>query len=258
MKVERGFAFSTLAFGALGFVQASAGSRIKHVVVLFEENRSFDHLLGWSKNLLGVDGLTGLESNPVDLGDKTRGNVSVSSGATYVNTIDPNHGYDCFTSNLDDCFHTTHGTCPPQRFPAYDFKVFGGESEDVARMNGFFGYELKHHSFNDSKFVMEGFAPAKLPITVGLAKEFAVFDKFYAAFPGPSWPNRKSCNHRLQSQEMLRLRVLSNCMRSCPCSVTPARIRHVLYVGDERGVHRDRPLLRMRRHSKAVSAKDNI
>ena len=145
-------------------LHVARAERIKHVVVLFEENRSFDHLFGWSREVLGVDGLTGTESNPIDVGDATRGNVTVSSGATYVNTIDPNHG-----------------------FPQYKLKIFGGGSEDVARMNGFFDYEYEHahHALNDSKFVMQGFAPEKLPISVGLAHEFAVFDKLYSAFPGP-------------------------------------------------------------------------
>ena len=42
--------------------------RIKHVVVLYEENRAFDHLLGHQK-ALKVDGLKGDESNPVDRQD---------------------------------------------------------------------------------------------------------------------------------------------------------------------------------------------
>ena len=151
---------------ALAPVPAHLPARVRQVVVLFEENRSFDHLFGWAKDVLGVDGLTGKETNPVDLDDSSKGTVAVSPGATYINTIDPNHG-----------------------FPAYKVKVFGGGSEDVARMDGFFDYEHRHHGFNDSKFVMQGFEPAKLPITVGLAQEFAVFDKLYAAFPGPSWPN---------------------------------------------------------------------
>ena len=37
---------------------------IKHVVVLMEENRSFDHLFGFS-SIKGLNKLTGSESNPV-------------------------------------------------------------------------------------------------------------------------------------------------------------------------------------------------
>jgi len=40
--------------------------KIKHIVVLMEENRSFDHLFGWATKLLKVNGLTGKESNLVN------------------------------------------------------------------------------------------------------------------------------------------------------------------------------------------------
>ena len=36
---------------------------------------------------------------------------------------------------------------------------------------------------------MEGFDPDAIPVTSRLAEEFAVFDRWFAAFPGPSWPN---------------------------------------------------------------------
>ena len=37
--------------------------------------------------------------------------------------------------------------------------------------------------------VLSAFAPEQLPIMMTLAKEFAVFNRFYAAVPGPSQPN---------------------------------------------------------------------
>ena len=57
--------------------------RIKHVVVLYQENRAVDHLLGWDKRL-GIDGLTGKETNPIDPADPSKGSVKVYDGAPYV------------------------------------------------------------------------------------------------------------------------------------------------------------------------------
>ena len=37
--------------------------------------------------------------------------------------------------------------------------------------------------------VMQGFSDGALPISTALASEFAVFDRWYTSFPGPSWPN---------------------------------------------------------------------
>ena len=68
----------------------AAHPRIKHVVVLYEENRAFDHFLGWQTSL-NADGLKGDESNPVDPNDASRGRVTVYPGAPYVAKEQPHH-----------------------------------------------------------------------------------------------------------------------------------------------------------------------
>src|SRR5439155_16738649 len=72
---------------------------IEHVFVLMHENRSFDHMLGWS-GLRGidpvsgeqtaVDGLDGSEWNELPDG----GRVAVAAGAEYALRIDPGHGFE--------------------------------------------------------------------------------------------------------------------------------------------------------------------
>ena len=66
----------------------ACGHTIKHVVVLMEENRSFDHLLGYRP---GVDGLKGTESNWIDPKDHAKGKLTVSDKAKNVNICSPNH-----------------------------------------------------------------------------------------------------------------------------------------------------------------------
>ena len=65
----------------------SGGQKIKHVVVLMEENRPFDHIFGW----LGekVDGLSGKEFNLVDPHDETSAKVFVDDKCPYINECDP-------------------------------------------------------------------------------------------------------------------------------------------------------------------------
>ena len=67
----------------MALLSHACAHRIKHVVVLYEENRAFDHLLGHQKSLK-VDGLKGDESNPVDRRDPSKGSVAVFDGAPYV------------------------------------------------------------------------------------------------------------------------------------------------------------------------------
>ena len=60
----------------LAVLATPQSARIKHVVVLFEENRAFDHFLGHHTSL-HVDGLKGDESNPIFLSDPSKGNIIV-------------------------------------------------------------------------------------------------------------------------------------------------------------------------------------
>lgn len=52
-------------------------SKVKHIVVLMMENRSFDHLLGWLKqdHDSRIDGLDGNEQIPRDVYDSSKGYV---------------------------------------------------------------------------------------------------------------------------------------------------------------------------------------
>lgn len=196
----------------------ASGSPIKHVVVLYEENRAFDHIFGHNKKLkaAGADCLTGNESNPRSLTDPSKGRVKVLEGAPYVATIDPNHGKPNRPAAVPPAAPVSP-SCPlrclsgltaplplaPAGMPQYTLKIFGNSTftnkleapqymnNAVATMEGFFAYEDGAHKENetDADFVMRGFAPEQLPVTTMLAEEFAVFDSWFAAFPGPSWPN---------------------------------------------------------------------
>ena len=131
-----------------------------------EENRSFDHLFGWAAKLLGVNGLTGRESNLVNLTDPGGQRVGVDAAAPYLGKCDPDHGT-----------------------PATAAKVAGG-------MSGFVEWEQKRGDGKDGKDgldwcgVMSMFPPARVPIITELAREFAVMDRFFCSHPGPTWPNR--------------------------------------------------------------------
>lgn len=145
-------------------------SVIKHVIVLMLENRSFDHLFGWASELLKVNGLKGTESNPISTKSPDSGSVTVTKNAPYINVCGPTHN-----------------------FPDTTAKIFGKNQVDAGNlanetMAGFVENEGKHKSHCG---VMDMFDPEKLPIITTLAQEFAVMDRFFAAMPGPTWPNRQ-------------------------------------------------------------------
>ncbi|CBI15964.3 unnamed protein product, partial [Vitis vinifera] len=70
-------------------------------------------------------------------------------------------------------------------------RVFGTGDwfQNPAPMSGF-AQQAKNMSEGLSKTVMSGFKPAVLPVYTALANEFAVFDRWFAAVPASTQPNR--------------------------------------------------------------------
>ena len=138
---------------------------IKNIVILVLENRSFDHVLGWMKRSINpsIDGLTGAECNHAIAGNTSSPSVCVSDNAGFI---------------LPD---------PPHSFSAVKTQIYG--SGDSPSMSGFLQAALSA-SPSTAHHVMKTFLPEKLPSTAALAKEFAIFDRWFSSLPGPTQPNR--------------------------------------------------------------------
>lgn len=143
---------------------------MKHLVVLMMENRSFDHMLGALNGVNavngvgGIDGLTGNETNP----DINGNPVKVDSKARYQGQLDPD---------------------PDHHFAAVHKQIFDGGT--TSSMRGFVkSYYDQQHDLQQSKKIMYYFSPDKLPVLTNLAKEFAVFNRWFASIPGPTLCNR--------------------------------------------------------------------
>jgi phospholipase C len=149
---------------------------IRHLIVLMLENRSFDHMFGFLKidqpAMPGdaIDGVTGTESN-LD----ARGNdIVVSMDAKYAGDyrVDPGHHFPDVTQQLfekDDVPSTAKPT-------------MGGFVRNYGDQPG--------GSLVAARRVMKCFDPRKLPALTGLAREFAVCDRWFSSVPGPTLPNR--------------------------------------------------------------------
>ncbi|MCI33492.1 non-specific phospholipase C3-like, partial [Trifolium medium] len=80
------------------YSSTSHSQPIKTVVVLVQENRSFDHMLGWMKPLNPeIDGVTSSESNPISTSDSNSNRVQFSDRSIYV---DPDPGSKTFMSRV--------------------------------------------------------------------------------------------------------------------------------------------------------------
>ncbi|KAI6703072.1 hypothetical protein NL676_012208 [Syzygium grande] len=171
---------------------ANTSYPIKTVVVLVQENRSFDHMLGWMKSLNPkIDGVTGQESNPLSTTDPDSGSVMFGDRAAYVDP-DPGHSIQAI----------------------YE-QVFGEPwSEESAskklapRMEGF-AQNAERVKKGMAETVMSGFAPDSVPAYKELVSEFAVCDRWFASVPASTQPNRlfvhSATSHGATSNNTLKL-----------------------------------------------------
>ncbi len=192
-----------------------AGERIKHVVVLMLENRSFDHMLGY---LPGVDGIA-------------------NNRQSCVNYLDPRNPSEKTAFHVEKAryFGIPEGDIPPpvkvsgietdlyggpsHSFPAASEQLYNDEwgpagagvkGATPTTNNGFVkayaaglmrdyqGWADKDPNFkmpiaaprDHVAVAMNAFTPRQLPVINGLAKAFCVCDKWFSEVPGPTEPNR--------------------------------------------------------------------
>jgi len=143
--------------------------KLKHIVVLMMENRSFDHMLGALKALdPRIEGLTGNESNL----DTSGVPAPVKPLAAYQGQLDPD---------------------PNHYFDAVDRQIFDGSmaTDRVANMQGFVNsYFDQRRDVKHSRLIMYYYKPEKLPVLTTLAREFALFNGWFSSIPGPTLCNR--------------------------------------------------------------------
>ncbi|KAJ0444028.1 putative phosphoesterase, alkaline-phosphatase-like, core domain superfamily [Helianthus annuus] len=165
---------------------------IKTIVILVQENRSFDHMIGWVKSLNPeIDGVTGKESNPISTTNPQSGRLFQSNESGY---IQPNPGHS---------------------FQAIYQQVFGvpwtEESSSLTLVPTMEGFVEQAESVEDGlgKIVMSGFKPDDVPVYRDLVKEFAVCDRWFASLPASTQPNRlyvhSATSHGLMSNDTLKL-----------------------------------------------------
>jgi phospholipase C len=141
--------------------------KIKHIVVLMMENRSFDHMLGY----LSLEG----------------GRVDINGLAATMSNSAKGEGYP-----------VRHLTSTKVPSPEWD-PDHSGEATALqigeGRMDGFaesFAKTLEGRKVPnpDPGMVMGYYSALDLPVYDHLAAEFAVCDQWHSSVPGATWPNR--------------------------------------------------------------------
>ncbi|KAJ3105131.1 hypothetical protein HDU97_008413 [Phlyctochytrium planicorne] len=157
-----------------GSTNAVPAGKIKNVVLLVLENRSFDNLLGyWARTRSNVDGVP---ANACNILKSTGAKICSTDQQIYVN-LDPNHETIDVTGEIYG-----KGT-----------DTLTAAANAVPNMSGF--VDIMETTWNTTdpqilRQVMDGYNPRNIPVTAALASEFAVFDRWFSSMPGPTYPNR--------------------------------------------------------------------
>ena len=153
-------------------------SQTQHVFVLMLENRSFDHMLGFS-GLTGtnaatglptrINGLSGIESNTFN--DQA---FAVSQGALDRMPAGPGHEF----SNVLLQLCGQGASYPP------------GGAYPAINNSGYVASYVGSGGDSSPGVLMNCYSPTQLPVLHALAAEFVVCDNWHASMPGPTWSNR--------------------------------------------------------------------
>ncbi|KAJ3268949.1 hypothetical protein HDU76_011351, partial [Blyttiomyces sp. JEL0837] len=145
---------------------------IKNVVAVAFENNSFDRVFGfWARTRNGtVNGTPQGASNYCPQNGQT---LFVQPNLPLDRAAGPDHSVDGTTTEIYGPGVTTMGT-----------------DGHVADMSGFCAAYPESTDPTYLHTVIDGFDPSKVPIFTTLAENYAVFDRWFAAVPGPTIPNR--------------------------------------------------------------------
>lgn len=157
---------------------------IKNVFVLLLENRSFDHMLGFS----GITGMDAEKHQPTKI-----------EGPTGEET----NGYLGLPYPIGRGFHEPVAVDPAHEFLDVLEQICGahaiyksGELYPDINLSGFVSNYARSHSKGEGNApgnfgqIMDGFTADQLPVLNALARAFAVCDGWHSSLPGPTFPNR--------------------------------------------------------------------
>lgn len=157
---------------------------VKNIFVLMLENRSFDHMLGFSA-LSGTDAYTGERTAVRGL---SGAETNQFRGQTYAVTlqvadpmpVDPAHEFPDVLEQLcgNGAVYVAAG--------AYPAITNAGFVSDYTQSHT----QGEGNAAADWGQIMAGFGQGRLPVLQALASSFALCDAWHASVPGPTWPNR--------------------------------------------------------------------
>jgi len=156
-------------------------SRIKNVVVLVLENRSFDTIAGGLRYNDAIDGLLDIEyCNPVNVSDPHSAVVCAQNTAANVAPDDPAHGISGVNMELFSTYHPDEADSAQDKFE--DENMLGFVTEQ--------GTVFKTQNVSRAREAIDYYSQEHIPVFAAMAENYVLFDRWFASVPGPTNPNR--------------------------------------------------------------------
>jgi phospholipase C len=158
-------------------------NNIKNVVVLIQENRSFDTLAGGFTYSPHIDGMVGKTfCNPMNV-TEPNSNIVCADKIAPANDIapdDPNHSVTGTSFGLYSTYHPNEAA------------IKAGKVKP--NLKGFLTEQQVAHHFTGNATraseIMNYYTAAHIPVFEDMAKNYVLFDKWFCDVPGPTNPNR--------------------------------------------------------------------
>ncbi|KAJ3314275.1 hypothetical protein HDV04_000641 [Boothiomyces sp. JEL0838] len=165
------------------YAQVPLSAKIKNVIVLALENRSFDSIAGGFTYNSSINGLIGKKfCNPTNISDYNSDIVCADaiSDANDVVEDDPDHTLSGISFGL-------YNQYSPNEAAIKSGKI-------IANMTGFVNAQENYYRIHgDDKraaAVINYYHPSQVPFMEQLAQDYVLFDSWFASVPGPTNPNR--------------------------------------------------------------------
>ncbi|XVF42777.1 hypothetical protein PTKIN_Ptkin01aG0392000 [Pterospermum kingtungense] len=170
----------------------SSAYPIKTIVILVQENRSFDHMIGWFKSLNPeINGVNGSEFNHISTSDPNSAKVFVKDDSEYVDP-DPGHSIQAI---YEQVFGKPWSSDDPNPHHGPTMNGFAQNAESTQK--------------GMAEAVMKGFRPEAVPVYKELAQNFAICDRWFSSVPASTQPNRlfvhSATSHGATSNDTIKL-----------------------------------------------------
>jgi phospholipase C len=165
-------------FNSILFDRPTAKAKIKHVFVLMLENRSYDHIFGFS-GITGFDSITGEVKTANGIDTSVHSNIDPATDKA----VFAKQPADFSLYQVDrDPKHNFRGTLDQLCGKGSEYHPVSGGYPTITNA-GFI------ESYGNAR-IMDCFNKKQLPVLNRLAEEFVVCDNWFGSLPGPTTPNR--------------------------------------------------------------------